>query len=117
MNYHPALGPKCNLHRHRGVNMSGQNELVSALGALDRKLDALDTMTEVNAFLVSTLREHEQDLLRMSPQETRDMLRSKARARYHPDGGAAPNARALDLLEETLGNGQTAEIIAFPTRS
>jgi len=90
--------------------------MASALGALDRKLDALDTMTEVNSFLVSVLREHEQDLIRMSPQETRELLRQKARAVYRPDGGTKPNAKALELLEETLGQGQSADIIPFPTR-
>ncbi len=96
--------------------MSGSHDLTSALGALDRKLDALDTMTEVNSFLVSALREHEQELMRMTPQETRDMLRRKAREIYRPDGGSRPNPKALAMLEQTLGNGQSAEIIAFPRR-
>ncbi|KJZ23942.1 hypothetical protein [Tritonibacter mobilis] len=96
--------------------MSGNNEMQSALGALDEKLDALDTMTEVNSFLVSALREHEQELIRMSPQETREMLRQKARAYYRVDGGERPNPKALDLLEKTLGSGHTAEIIQFPVR-
>lgn len=93
--------------------MSGSNELTSALSALDTQLTKLDTMTEVNSFLVSALREHEQDLLRMTPQETRDMLRRKAREVYRPEGGTKPNAQALAMLEETLGNGHTAQIIPF----
>ncbi|OIQ29842.1 MAG: hypothetical protein BM562_10635 [Alphaproteobacteria bacterium MedPE-SWcel] len=95
--------------------MSGRNEMTHAMTALDRQLDALETMTEVNSFLVMAMREHEQDLIRMSPQETRDMLRTKARAMYRPDGGLKPNVRALELLEETLGRGQSAEVIPFPT--
>lgn len=95
--------------------MSGTNEMKNALSELDEKLNALDTMTEVNSFLVSALREHEQELIRMSPQETRDMLREKARVRYRADGGETPNPQALDMLEKTLGNGHTAEIIKFPS--
>lgn len=96
--------------------MSGSNELNSALSALDTQLTKLDTMTEVNSFLVSALREHEQDLLRMTPQETREMLRRKAREVYRPEGGTKPNAQALAMLEETLGNGHTAQIIPFRKR-
>ncbi|MFP3382212.1 hypothetical protein [Tritonibacter sp. SIMBA_163] len=94
--------------------MSSSTELTRAVEALDEKLDALDTMTEVNSFLVAALRDHEQDLKRMSPQETRAMLRRKAREKYRADGGEAPNPAALDLLEETLGTGHTADVIPFP---
>ncbi|NIZ14951.1 hypothetical protein [Phaeobacter sp. HF9A] len=94
--------------------MSGNNDVTGALRVLDEKLETLGTMTEVNSFLITALREHEQDLMRMDPQETRAMLRRKARDLFRPDGGRAPNAAALALLEETLGNGQSAEIIAFP---
>ncbi|TNJ41862.1 hypothetical protein FGE21_12985 [Phaeobacter sp. B1627] len=90
--------------------------MTRAMTALDKQLDALETMTEVNSFLVSAMREHEQELTRMSPQETREMLRAKARAIYRPDGGLKPNASALQLLEETLGRGQSAEIIPFRPR-
>ena len=94
--------------------MSCSNELTRAFDALDQKLDALGTMTEVNSFLVAALREHEHDLMRMSPQETRALLRRKAREKYRTDGGETPNPAALELLEETLGTGQTADVIPFP---
>ncbi|KUP92077.1 hypothetical protein [Tritonibacter horizontis] len=97
--------------------MTGQrNDATHALSVLDEKLEALDTMTEVNSFLVSALREHEAVLKQMSAEETRDMLRRKARAVYRAEGGQKPNPKALELLEKTLGKGPSAEIIPFPTR-
>ncbi len=97
--------------------MTGRNEMTRALRVLDEKLEALDTMTEVNSFLVKTLRDHEQDLKQMSAQDTRALLRQKARSLYRPEDGSKPNAKALELLEQTLGTGETAEIIPFPKRS
>lgn len=96
--------------------MTTQTDLSGALEVLDEKLEQLDVMTEVNGFLVRALRDHEQELLRMSAEETRAMIRREARATYAPDG-PTPNAAALNLLEATLGNGETAEVIPFPQRS
>ncbi|CUH75220.1 hypothetical protein TRM7557_00277 [Tritonibacter multivorans] len=95
--------------------MTQSTELSGALKVLDEKLEQLDVMTEVNGFLVRALRDHEEELMRMTPEETRAMLRVEARATYRPDG-TSPNPEALAMLEATLGTGQTADIIPFPAR-
>ena len=106
----------CGRETQVGYGMTQSTELSGALRVLDEKLEQLDNMTEVNGFLVRALRDHEQELMRMTPEETRAMLRVEARAIYRPDG-TKPNAKALAMLEATLGSGQSAEIIPFPSRS
>ncbi len=97
--------------------MSAQSNMTEALELLNEKLDVLQVMTEVNSFLVAQMRENKDVLKQMSDQEARDMLRRKARAVYHFDGGSSPNAKAMALVEKTLGNPVSAQIIPFPTRS
>lgn len=97
--------------------MTAQSNMTEALELLNDKLDVLQVMTEVNSFLVAQMQENKEVLQQMSAQEARNMLRRKARAKYRADGGSQPNAKALALVEKTLGNAVSAQIIPFPTRS
>ena len=106
----------CGCEAQVGNEMTQSTELSGALRVLEEKLEQLDTMTQVNGFLLRALRDNEQKLMQMTPEETRAMLRVAARATYRPDG-TSPNAEALAMLEATLGSGKTADIIPFPSRS
>lgn len=97
--------------------MSEHSEMTQTLEVLSEKLQVLDTMTEVNGFLVESLRDNADAFKKMSDDETRALLRQKARARYRTDGGTAPNPTVLAMIEETLGKGQSAQIIPFAPRS
>ncbi|EBA16650.1 hypothetical protein RSK20926_02559 [Roseobacter sp. SK209-2-6] len=94
--------------------MSADQDLNTALGTLKEKLEALKVMTDANQFLVEMLREEGDALRNMGADSARAMLRRKARAKFSPDGGIAPNAEVLALLEQSLSNGLEADVIPFP---
>ena len=85
-----------------------------ALGALDRKIEVLNNLVVANDFLVTCMREEGERLQVMGGDETRNMLRERARRKFHQDSGEAPNPAVLSILEQALGNGHTAEVIPFP---
>ncbi|MBT8154146.1 hypothetical protein KMP13_09610 [Epibacterium ulvae] len=85
-----------------------------ALGALDRKVEVLNNLVLANDFLVSCMREEAERLHVMGGDETREMLRERARAKFRQNDGEEPNPAVLSILEQALGNGHTAEIIPFP---
>lgn len=85
-----------------------------ALGALDRKVEVLNNLVLANDFLVSCMREEAGRLHVMAGDETREMLRERARKKFRHEDGDEPNPAVLSILEQALGNGETAEIIPFP---
>ncbi|MGR3760168.1 hypothetical protein ACUXV3_08535 [Roseobacteraceae bacterium NS-SX3] len=96
--------------------MTAHRNLSTALGELDEKLRTLKDMAEANGFLISALKDDGDALKRMEAEASRAMLRARARAVFDPESGSSPNAGVLAVLEEALGQGQTAEIIPFPGR-
>ncbi len=85
-----------------------------ALGALDHKIELLNNLVVANDFLVRCMREEAERLQLMGGEETRSMLRRRARDQFRAGDGFEPNAAVLEILEQALGNGHTAEIIQFP---
>lgn len=85
-----------------------------ALGALDRKIEVLNNLVVANDFLVKCMREEAERLNLMGGEETRDMLRQRARRKFSKEDGEEPNPAVLSILEQALGNGHTADIIPFP---
>ncbi|SCZ64351.1 hypothetical protein SAMN04488118_105228 [Epibacterium ulvae] len=88
--------------------------LDDAFGELDRKVAELNNLVKANDFMITCLREEREVLSMMDREETRDMLRERARGIFSPAGGEAPDADVLAILEQALGSGHTAEIIPFP---
>ncbi|MBY6056662.1 hypothetical protein [Leisingera daeponensis] len=98
--------------------MSAHCELNGALDALQDKLKSLNDLVRANQFMVEAMARQGRELRGMSSSRTKDMLRSQARARFHPETGTAPDAAVLAILEEVLGHQQEcAEIIPFPVRA
>lgn len=81
---------------------------------LEDKLLHLQCLTEANEFMIDFLKEQGAALKEMGAEEARTLLRKAARLRFGPDAEAGANPDVLAILEETLGTGETAEIIAFP---
>lgn len=86
-----------------------------ALGALDHKIELLNNLVVANDFLVKCMREDAERLELMGGDETRHELRQRARRKFRQEDGEEPNPAVLEILEQALGNGHTAEIIPFPT--
>lgn len=98
--------------------MSAHTDLNGALDALQLKLKSLNDLVSANQFMVEVMAGQGDALKQMSSSRTRDMLRRKARAKFHPDNGSDPDAAVLAILEEVLGQQQeSAEIIPFPVRA
>lgn len=98
--------------------MSAHTDLNGALYALQLKLKSLNDLVSANQFMVEVMAGQGDALKQMSSSRTRDMLRRKARAKFHPDNGSDPDAAVLAILEEVLGQQQeSAEIIPFPVRA
>ena len=98
--------------------MSAHSDLNGALDALQGKLKSLNDLVRANQFMVEAMAGQGEELKQMSSNRTRDMLRHQARARFHPETGAAPDAAVLAILEEVLAPHQeSAEIIPFPVRA
>ncbi len=85
-----------------------------ALGALDHKIEVLNNLVTANDFLVTCMREEAERLTALGGDETREMLRQRARRKFRQNGGEQPNPAVLSILEQALGNGANAEIIPFP---
>ena len=98
--------------------MPAQNSMDDALLTLAEKLQSLNDLVAANRFMVEAMVRESNALKRMDDASTKDMLRRRARAAYHPVTGSAPNAAVLAILEQVLGGRQqAAEIIPFPARS
>lgn len=94
--------------------MSANQNLTTALGALESKLETLKILTDANQFMVEALKDQGDVLSELEAEPARRLLRAQARARFDPKSGAEPNAAVLAILEKSLGGGQDAEIIPFP---
>lgn len=93
--------------------MSANSNLTEALGVLDEKLQALNTMMLANQFLVDSLRDHDVRLKALDVEGARSFLRQSARVRFSEDD-AMPEVLAMVL--QILKPRQTADIIPFPVK-
>ncbi|WP_083097375.1 hypothetical protein [Pseudophaeobacter leonis] len=94
--------------------MSTNQNLTTALTALEEHLKTLQALTDANEFMVTALKEQGDALKHMEAEPARELLRGQARARFSPDQGDAPDAAVLNVLEQSLGRGLGAQIIPFP---
>lgn len=98
--------------------MSAHSNMNQALDALADKLQSLNDLVSANLFMVEVMTRQGKNLKQIDGMEPKDMLRSQARAKFHPETGTAPNPAVLAILEEVLGSQQhSAEIIPFPIRA
>jgi len=93
--------------------MSANSNLSEALGVLDEKLQSLNAMTLANQFLVDALRDHEAKLKALDGEGARGFLRQSARVKFGDDEACKD---VLAILEQVLGQRQSADIIQFPGR-
>jgi hypothetical protein len=96
--------------------MSTNQNLTTALTALEEHLKTLQALTDANEFMVTALKEQGDALKQMEAEPARELLRGQARARFGAGEGQgeAPDAAVLNVLEQSLGKGLGAQIIPFP---
>lgn len=80
---------------------------------LDEKLQSLNAMMLANQFLVDALRDHETKLKALDAEGARGFLRQSARVKFGDDDA---QKGILAILEQVLGQRQSAKIIQFPGR-
>ncbi|UWR89403.1 hypothetical protein [Phaeobacter inhibens] len=95
--------------------MPHHSNLNDALTVLDDKLRSLSALTKANAFLVDIMREDRALLEELDAPAARAMLMDRACAAFGEKAGEAADPDVLEVLATALTEGQTAEIIPFPT--
>ncbi|AHD10348.1 hypothetical protein [Phaeobacter gallaeciensis] len=95
--------------------MPHYSNLKDALTVLDDKLRSLSTLTKANAFLVDIMRKDRALLEELEAPAARAMLMDRACATFGEEAGETADPDVLDVLATALTEGQTAEIIPFPT--
>ncbi|MEK0162847.1 hypothetical protein VWX35_09595 [Phaeobacter sp. A36a-5a] len=95
--------------------MAHHSNLNEALNVLDNKLRSLSALTKANAFLVEIMRKDRALLEQMEAPAARAMLMDRACQCFGEGAGDAADPDVLEVLATALTEGQTAEIIPFPT--